>query len=68
MNKIYTEATSCDHDEIGGNEIKADLIDFRRANSASAKELTELALVESLKLHLRTSSLFDSLRNDPVVH
>ena len=61
MNKIYTDPTRCDHEEMNDTVNKVVRLDSSPAYLASDERLTELALVKSLKLHLRTASLFDKL-------
>jgi hypothetical protein len=62
MNKIYTDLTRCDHDELGDSLNKVVWLESPSNDLDCKEKLTELALVESLKLHFSTASLLDKLR------
>jgi|GEM_PF-6584358 len=64
MNKTYPDKTDLDHVELASNENNLAQLHSGSSLNPSEKRLTELALVDSLRLHLRTSNLFEELLSE----
>ena len=68
MNKIYQDTTSCDHEELRDIENNSDVLGHRKSNNSANEQLTALVLIDSLKLHVSTARLCDSILVGLTVH